>query len=306
MRVDSINLSQHFSEELFMPTLFGANQSYFCMMEFDTRKAYLFDYDGKMIYKEKKILPSFLKKHKVNLQMSDSSIWAHAPFFNAIYKFNIQGNLTDSLKLKKNDGDYLVTFDDDEKSFVLQNSKTISQKKKTHKKYKTHKKCLTIFDIAHKRTKKFYDFPKHFNHKKLYINPPLVIIEKELIYVKSQISPEIAVYSIKGKHLYSFGQKSSVYQYVEQQTLDKIKKFTPIFTASNFVKEQGKENFAVFYPTNYMTTDEKTHMIYQMFENKEFAEMTIEGVYPISYTKDDKIYFFKPTFPQALLIYQLK
>lgn len=34
VRVDSINLSQHFSEELFMPTLFGANQSYFCMMEY--------------------------------------------------------------------------------------------------------------------------------------------------------------------------------------------------------------------------------------------------------------------------------
>jgi hypothetical protein len=266
----------------------------------------MFDYQGKQILKGKRMLPKYIRKTRIDFLLTDSFVCVASIALGKIYFFDFEGILKDSVLLKKKYNGSLEAVSSDAKFFVVSGYNNITKKKRNSNKKIKSGKTKYLIKVGKKRRIKFYKFPKMLNRPNVHTNRHFLFFENEKIYVKSKVTPDIEIFNKKGRQVGILGHKSSRYEYVFADDLSRAAKAIFVFSATEFAKEHGKDNFVVFYPNNFHADGNETHVVYQKYSEGKFSEMSVTSVYPLSYTIDDKIFFFKPIFPQALLIYQLK
>jgi hypothetical protein len=279
-------------------------------MEFGTYFLYAFDTLGKKIYQGIDIFPYHLKSAGASNAVFDSGFcFFYSNKYKQLYKTSYEGN-TDSVALQgAKKYCKLLAYNSLHKKFIGYNYTLLPAKVKKDKKdlesrrFK-EKKILSVF-FEDGRTKTISRYPKHLNKHKITEEDYYVTTENDKIYVKRIDNELIEVYDIRGRKNYAFGAKTSAH-YLTKNDVNKISKRVDYFANAHFFKEKGKNNFVTCYLSTEKEQFDAINLVWQNFDEKEYAEIAVRESYVLPYTLNGKIYTFKSRYPQKIYVYELR
>jgi hypothetical protein len=311
---DSVDVSETFKDSenpVFIPVKdMRAREGTFYALESGSYLLYAFDTLGTKVHQGNDIFPYHLKTAGASNAVFDSGFcFFYSNKYKQLYTISYEGK-TDSVALQgAKTYCKLLAYNALHKKFIGYNYTFLPVKVKKGKKdlesprFK-EKKILCVF-FEDGRTKTLSRYPKHLNKHKITEEDYCAATENDKIYVKRIDNDLIEVYDIRGRKNYAFGAKTSAH-YLTKNDVKKISKRVDYFANAHFFKEKGKNNFVICYLSTEKEQFDAIKLVWQNFDEKEYAEITVRDSYILPYTQNGKIYTFQPLNPQKIYVYELR